>query len=179
MDCRQFRRDHSSFLDDTLSGVETVAMRGHLGGCPVCSRLDFRLRRALMLVRSSPSVEPSADFTARLAARLATERTLTPPVATRRRPWRAVAASVTAVVLVVIGSATIDASAHTARSEVLSLAPVVVRPPAIPAEPVAAPAMFATVTSSLPVYPAVLLAQRATEQFAAIHARTVTFQASR
>jgi hypothetical protein len=85
-----------------------------------------------------------------------------------------------AVILLAIGAGiTAQSAFHPAHASVLALAPVVVRPPAIPAEPVAAPAMFATVSSNLPVYPAVLLARRATEHFAAAHARTVTFQASR
>jgi hypothetical protein len=181
MDCRQFRRAHTSFLDDTLSGVETITMRAHLSDCLACADLDFRLRRALMLARSAPSVSPSAGFSARLAARIASERALAPPPALAKRSSRArtAAASASVLFLAVAASATIQAAARPAPAPLLSLAPVVVRPPAIPAEPVAAPAMFATVTSSLPVYPAVLLARRATEHFAATHARAVTFQASR
>jgi hypothetical protein len=88
-------------------------------------------------------------------------------------------AAAAAVALIAIGvgaSTTLGAGESTAT---LVLAPVVVSPPTLPTEPVAAPAMFATVSSSLPVYAAMLLAQRATEQFAATHARTVNFQAAR
>lgn len=180
MDCRQFRRAHSSFLDDTLSGVETIAMQAHVSECPVCAQLDYRLRRALMLARSAPPVAPSAEFASRLAARIASERALAPPSVearpTRRR--RAVAASASMLLVAIAATATFQAAARPEPVEVMSLAPVVVRPPAIPAEPVATPAMFATVTSGLPVYPAVLLARRATEHFAATHARAVSFQAS-
>jgi hypothetical protein len=137
------------------------------------------MRRVLMLVRNAPPVVPSADFSMRLAARLATERAL-PPTARAEGRWRRrVTASAIALGLTVVGGITILASPSAAPATVLSMAPIVVRPPTIPAEPVAAPAMFATVSSSLPVYPAVLLAQRATEHFAAVHARAVTFQAGR
>jgi hypothetical protein len=94
---------------------------------------------------------------------------------------RAVIAGTATAALLALAAGLTTASAWRAQSEraTIALAPIVVRPPALPAEPMAAPAMFATVNSSLPVYPAVLLAQRATEQFAATHARTVSFQAAR
>ena len=52
MDCRTFRRKHLSYLDDTLSGVETGFMREHLQRCDACSRHDAAVRRALLVVRN-------------------------------------------------------------------------------------------------------------------------------
>jgi hypothetical protein len=180
MDCRQFRKQHAHFIDDTLPGVATWAMREHLTQCPVCSRLDSQLRRALVMVRNAPALEPSPEFRQRLAARLAAER-LAGPRRQATGTWvRRVPGLAAAGVLVAIGvTASARMYVRTLPQVSLVSAPVVVSPPALPSEPVAAPAVFATVTSSLPVYPAMLLAQRASEQFAATHARTISFQAER
>jgi hypothetical protein len=181
MDCRRFHKLHPAYLDDTLSGVSMDEMRRHLTECEECAGHDSRLRRALVLVRSTAPIVPSTAFRERLATRLAAERT--------RPSHRVGDTQIRRVVLV--GSATAALLALSvwltsapawraqAGNTALAMAPIVVRPPALPAEPMAAPAMFATVSSSLPVYPAVLLAQRATEQFAVTHARTVSFQAAR
>lgn len=180
MDCRQFRKQHAHFIDDTLSGVATWAMREHLTQCEECAKLDSQLRRALVLVRNSPALEPSPEFRQRLAARLAAER-LAGSRAAPRSVWARRAPRLAAAgVLVAIG-VTASARMYVRSLPEVSLvsAPVVVSPPALPSEPVAAPAVFATVASSLPVYPAMLLAQRASEQFAATHARTISFQAER
>jgi hypothetical protein len=177
MDCRRFRKQHAQFLDDLLPGVDTWAMRDHLRGCSACSQIDTQLRRAIMLARNAPVLAPSPEFQQKLAARLATERRalrLVQPAAPR---WTVRVAAAAAVLVAVIGGRTI-AVRSAAGDQMLALAPIVVMPPALPAEPVAAPAMFATVSSSLPVFPAMLLAQRATEQFVATRARAVTFQAT-
>jgi hypothetical protein len=178
MNCRRFRALHDSFLDDTLSGQLMEAMRGHALGCRTCAAEDAHLRRALLLVRNLTPVTVSPDFGERLAMRLASESRTATVVQSRRWRWigagmgmgvgMAAAALVAFVVLRPTGPAPV----------VLHRA-IVVMPPAVPAEPMAAPAMFGTVASSLPVYPAMLLAQRATEYFAATHARTVRFQATR
>ncbi len=181
MDCRHFRKKHALFIDDTLSGVEMWSMRDHLTVCESCTRLDTQLRRALMVARSARVLEPSPGFRRKLAARLAVERMARPSVmgapATRRWAGLAVAAGLALTVgLGLVGG--LGILQPTPPTPSLVMAPVVVTPPTLPTEPVAAPAMFATVSSSLPVYPAMLLAQRATEQFAATHARTVSFQAA-
>ena len=180
MDCRQFLRAHTAFLDDTLSGEDTARARGHLLECPACAAHDFRVRRAMMLARSAPAIMPSEGFSDRLAARIAAERATPPSVFTEPR-WRRRATKAAALaVFVAVGGWVATVSAPDDESEAaFALSPIVVRPPAVPVEPVAAPAMFATVTSGFPVFPAVLLAKRASEQFAATHARTVSFQATR
>src|SRR5690348_12327344 len=70
MDCREFRNKHVVFVDDLLPAVEMERMLRHLGVCSNCSRHDTLIRRSLLLVRNLPSVEPSADFMARLNASL-------------------------------------------------------------------------------------------------------------
>mgnify|MGYP001300015589 CR=1 FL=1 len=155
-------------------------MRDHLAACESCAGFDAQMRRALMVARSSPTFALSPGFRRRLEVRLAVERLAHPAVA--RTPvlgWRATAIAAAAVVMIATGLGLAGRAALRPQPAVLLvLAPIVVTPPALPTEPVAAPAMFATVSSSLPVYPAMLLAQRATEQFAAAHARTVSFQAT-
>jgi anti-sigma factor RsiW len=61
---------HCAYVDDTLAGVELVRMQRHIAECPECAEMDTRVRRSLMLVRNLPHIEPSADFSARLEARL-------------------------------------------------------------------------------------------------------------
>jgi hypothetical protein len=179
MDCRQFRKLHAQFLDDTLSGVATWTMRDHLTVCAPCARLDAQLRRALMLARSAPLLEVSPEFERKLSARIAAER-----LAGRSRHaqsrWSVRAPiAIAAMLVAAVGLGFVAvAGSHSRPGALMAMAPIVVTPPTLPTEPVAAPAMFATVSSSLPVYPAMLLAQRATAQFAATHARTVSFQAT-
>jgi len=178
MYCRQFRALHAAYLDDTLSGDQTDAMRAHERECAPCADEDSRVRRSLMLVRNLTPIEVSADFGARLAARLALEpRPVAGPLPVRRwsspSPWLWAGLGVAAAVVLMV------ALRPAPPAPVIAHAAVIVMPPAVPAEPIAAPAVFGTVGSSLPVYPAVLMAQRATAHFAATHAQTVSFQAVR
>jgi hypothetical protein len=178
MDCRKFRNNHAAFADDTLPGVAMEHMRAHLGRCVVCTRYDARLRRAIMFARNAPTLQPSADFQRRLSARLAAER-LAAPFRPAKPRWAYRIGAAAAAIVLIGGAGFALIGARVAQSNApLAMAPVVVRPASLPAEPMAAPAMFATVSSSLPVYPAVLLAQRATEQFAAIRERNATSQAA-
>jgi hypothetical protein len=70
MDCRRFRSQHLSYLDDTLCGHQTAAMQQHLTECPGCAAHDQLIRRSLTLARSLEPVTLSADFPSRLYARL-------------------------------------------------------------------------------------------------------------
>ena len=73
MDCRSFRRHHLAYLDNTLPGELLVAAECHVIECEACARHDTAVRRALMLARNLAPIEPSADFQARLEARLRAE----------------------------------------------------------------------------------------------------------
>lgn len=70
MDCRTFRKHHVAYLDDTLPGELLVAAERHVRECAACAEHDTAVRRGLLLARNLPPVELSADFSARLAARL-------------------------------------------------------------------------------------------------------------
>lgn len=71
MHCKRFRSQHLAYLDDTLPGDEMAAAQHHVMQCDGCAAHDTLVRRSLMLARSMPTLEPSADFQARLRVRLA------------------------------------------------------------------------------------------------------------
>jgi anti-sigma factor RsiW len=75
MDCREFCEQHLAFVDDTLAGIELVRMQRHIAECESCAKHDAKIRRALLLFRNLPSIEPSADFTSRLEARIKASKT--------------------------------------------------------------------------------------------------------
>lgn len=70
MDCRRFRSQHLSYLDDTLCGQAAADMQAHLAHCAGCSSHDALIRRSLVIARNIEPVTPSADFQARLQQRL-------------------------------------------------------------------------------------------------------------
>jgi hypothetical protein len=78
MDCSAFRRHHVAYVDDTLPGDLVVAAARHAAECPACARHDTAVRRSLLLARNLSRdfapLECSADFGARLEARLAAVR---------------------------------------------------------------------------------------------------------
>src|SRR3979411_2797607 len=76
MNCREFRRKHDAYIDDTLSGVDLDAMARHRSLCASCAVLVTRVRRALLVAHNLPTIELSARFGERLQLRLAQERAL-------------------------------------------------------------------------------------------------------
>lgn len=120
MDCRHFRNEHLAYLDDTLPGNVMAEAQRHLLVCVACAAHDRLVRRSLMLVRNLPELEPSAAFSERLQARLATcasassadgednDEAFLLPSAPRarwhRRPiWMAMAAGIAIVSAVSVG----------------------------------------------------------------------------
>jgi len=109
MDCHAFRQLHGDWVDAMLDPRESASVDEHLEGCSQCARFDTLARRALLVARNAPQIEVSADFSARLAARLADERRLrisglTPshaerPVELRSRApqWLRAAATITVI----------------------------------------------------------------------------------
>lgn len=71
MNCHSFRRAHVLYVDDLLSGTLMEQARAHIASCTTCAKHDRVVRRGMMLVRNLPPMEPSAQFSERLAARLA------------------------------------------------------------------------------------------------------------
>lgn len=70
MRCSGFRDKHVAFVDGGLSHVDQLAMQEHLATCPRCAAHDTSVRRAILLFRNVPQIQPSAQFSTRLRARL-------------------------------------------------------------------------------------------------------------
>jgi anti-sigma factor RsiW len=70
MHCGAFRDRHAAYIDDALDDATLDAVRGHLADCRACAEHDTAVRRALVLFRNLPTIQPSPDFSARLQARL-------------------------------------------------------------------------------------------------------------
>lgn len=70
MDCREFRKQHFAYLDDTLPGDTMAMSQRHVIACDSCAAHDSMVRRSLMLVRNMSVIEPSAAFRERMQARL-------------------------------------------------------------------------------------------------------------
>ena len=174
MNCREFRSKHAAFVDDTLSGVDLDAMALHRQLCERCSQLDTRVRRALLVVRNLPTIQPSADFAERLHARLERERNsgemlrryARDPIIPHGR-WMPGGrpAMIVAGMLVIAGAAGL---LHTtsAQEDVIQMTPVVASVPETDLSPMATPTMVASVSAGMSMWPAVFVAQQAPWHFA-------------
>lgn len=172
MNCREFRRRHDAYIDDTLSGVEQEAMQRHRRLCARCARLDTRVRRALLLARNLPTVELSRGFEERLRLRLMKERAL---IAAGRAAhgsssldaggWRPLSFStytaIAAGLLAVVGLTATMGLLSTREPSAIRLAPVVASLPEPEPSTLATPAMVASMPAGMPVWPAVFVAQQA------------------
>jgi hypothetical protein len=195
MDCGSFRDNHAAFIDNALDAVDLASMRAHRAECAACAEHDATIRRALLLFRNMPTIEPSADFSRRLNARLrATERSLAWSHAGMRGPswtsfaWAASGVLAAGYILVATFGGPIGAGVSPVRSAELALAPVVVTahvPPAhvdsapvgpLRASPMASPAIVASVSMGMPVWPAALLAAQAPMHFAATEFQVVSLR---
>jgi len=163
MDCRAFQKQHVAFIDDILSAVDMVAMHQHVSECPQCARHDATERRALLLFRNLPRVEPSPAFRSRLDDRLREARMGTLLVSTGSSHMP-IAVAATIAILAGAWMATFVTRALT-QPQQLALAPVVATIPE-PASPLANPALMASVSTGMPVWPVALLAEQAPMHFA-------------
>ncbi len=168
MDCRSFRNNHVAFVDDLLPGVDVIAMQRHVRECERCAAHDAKVRRALLVFRNLPAVEPSPDFYARLSARIETDRAAQrQPMFAARGPgigtFMGVAASVVAA-----GYLTVVSLNWNAPRRDVALAPVVATEPALPAPSVANQALVASVSAGMPMWPIVYFAQQAPMRFAQV-----------
>lgn len=173
VDCKKFREQHALFVDQRCTAHEEDEMREHLHECPACSRHDTIVRRSLMLVRSLPTIEPSADFRARLDARL---REVSPLAA--RRPWITYVPLVAAAASLAFVAGLAAHAWHDARgtSQIASmpirLAPVVATLPEFEPAPVASTALVATVPTGMSVWPAIMVASQTPSYFVAAEMAT-------
>lgn len=168
MNCRNFRKHHVAFVDDTVSGLERAQMHDHLVRCAWCARHDARVRRSLLLVRNLPPIEPSSDFRERIYGRVITAA-LMPERAIVRR-WTHTGIAAAAAVLVSVGFAA-RTIANSEQPVTLSLPPVVASVPEprslIVESPVfAMPGVMASFSTGIALWPAAIVADEAAEYFA-------------
>ena len=164
MNCREFQEKHVAFVDDTLAGVELVEMQRHAAECERCARRDAHIRRALFLAWNLPTIQPSADFSRRLQARL--RASVANPLVSQRIRRR---------VSLAMGLATAAMLGYIAMTlyrvenpRDLILAPLVASAPESEISPIATPpaAIIASAPAGLSIWPAALFAEQAPVQFA-------------
>jgi hypothetical protein len=181
MDCGSFRDNHAAFIDNALDDAELTAMRLHRAECSACAEHDATVRRALLLFRNMPMIQPSPDFGRRLNARLrSVERSMAWHHAGMRGPsWTSFAWAASGV----LAAGYVIVAAFGSRALVpvreLALAPIIASAPMpsatidsapvgpVRTSPMASPAIVASVSMGMPVWPAALLAAQAPMHFAA------------
>jgi hypothetical protein len=184
MDCRSFRRNHLPYLDDTLPGVEMAEMLEHIQGCVRCARHDAAVRRSLLLLRNIPAIQPSSDFTERLQRRLSHEaaRAHRTDIAFRG-PSLAVFAGAAASVVTLGATVLMLFGAEPAQSMDLPRLPAVVAYPGAepdaPSESISMPAFVASMSTGMPVWPALLLADEGSVRFANAELESASWSAAR
>jgi hypothetical protein len=173
MNCREFRRKHDAYVDDTLSGIDIEAMGRHLRLCARCAALDTRIRRSLLLAHNLPSIQPSAGFTQRLQMRLAHERALKASrqqdavgtmMGLMTRHWSPLSTGTYVALAAGIAMAaglTLSVTLAGNGDRTIRLAPVVASAPEPEPSPLATSAMVASMPAGMPIWPAVYVAQRA------------------
>jgi hypothetical protein len=166
MDCREFCDKHLAFVDDTLAGIELVRMQGHIAECEACAKQDAKIRRALLLFRNLPAIEPSPDFKQRLEARLREcQRDDIYGASQRNLRMGAIAATVaSAVMLLYIGTTLSKAD----EPRDLIMAPVVAmaQEPEMTPITTSTPAIVTSVSAGLTIWPAALFAEQVPVRFA-------------
>jgi tetrahydromethanopterin S-methyltransferase subunit F len=192
MDCGTFRENHTALIDDAVCDADLVAMQRHVSECADCAAHDTTVRRALLLFRNMPTIEPSSEFSVRLDARLRDIRAKR-GLATfaRRRVYQGPGVGTFAGLaagVIAAGYLTVSATTTVAPVGPLAMAPVVATAPALdPATELAtdpadvgsesdadamsvltSPAFIASVSTGSPVWPATVLAARAPARLAAV-----------
>ena len=167
MDCRAFRENHVGFVDDVLPAVDMEAMHRHLQSCARCARHDLAVRRGLLIVRNLPPIEPSADFMSKLSERIAELQAIgamSEPPATYRLTTGTFAAL--AAGLTLFAYAALEAMNRFGPPQTLTLPPVIATAPAAPTPTLSAPAYMAAISTGMPLWPAVLMADEAPRRMA-------------
>ena len=162
MDCREFLDNHALFVDLRCSAIEERAFQAHTAECPKCAHHDAMVRRSLLVVKSLPTIEPSADFRARLDARL---RSVQPEIVAPR--FRSSLSTFAAVAAGLVLVAAIAANSMRTGSTVIQMAPVVATLPEPEPAQALTPALVATVPTGMSVWPAIMAASQASVYFAA------------
>jgi anti-sigma factor RsiW len=85
LDCKKIQPLLSEYVDGTLPDQSAWDVKMHVSSCAVCAQVAQELSATVNLLSSLPTLEPSANFEAMLAKRLA-DQVLTPrkPTVTER-----------------------------------------------------------------------------------------------
>ncbi|MFL5509920.1 MAG: anti-sigma factor family protein [Gemmatimonadaceae bacterium] len=164
MDCREFCDQHLAFVDDTIAGIELVRMQRHLTECESCAKQDAKIRRALLLFRNLPSIEPSANFSDRLEARL--KECQTEQLVHSQRNLRLGAVAATLASVLMLGYIGTTLYGHSETPHDLVMPPVVASIPESELMPASGPAMVTSVSAGLTIWPAALFAEQVPVRFA-------------
>jgi anti-sigma factor RsiW len=167
MDCREFCEQHVAYVDDTLAGIQLVRMQRHIAECESCAKHDAKIRRALLVFRNLPSIEPSSGFSQRLEARLR-ECQSDHVLATTQRNLRYGAVAATLASAVMLGYIGTTLYHRTEAPRDLIMPPVVASIPEPELAPIttSTPAIVTSVSAGLSIWPAALFAEQAPVSFA-------------
>lgn len=171
MDCREFHDNHFAFIDDTLSGIELVAMQRHIAECTDCAKHDAVIRRSLLLFRNLPRIEPSPDFGARLNARLKEIKNEDASPFHHSKKFAATVALTSVFMLGYIGISLRDVD----TSQDIVFPPVVATLPEPEIVPIItpAPALVTSAAAGLPIWTAALFAELQPVHFASADLRLI------
>ena len=173
MDCREFQDNHFAFIDDTLCGIELVAMQRHIAECEKCADHDTQVRRSLLLFRNLPRIEPSAGFSERLNDRLRALKNEEKPTPFHHSiKFAATVALTSALMLGYIGYSLRDVD----HPQDIVFPPVVASLPDQEVAPITtpAPAIVASAAAGLPIWTAALYAELQPVHFASADLRLVS-----
>ncbi|MEO7102842.1 MAG: zf-HC2 domain-containing protein [Gemmatimonadaceae bacterium] len=157
MRCSEFRDLHCSFVDDTLAGVELVRMQRHIAECADCARLDAGVRRSLMLVRSLKPIEPSAEFSYKLDARLRECRLHQAHSSSGKFRTVAVIGAIASLIMMGYVVETMKIADEKAPQDIV-LPPAIAM--AVPPDTTPAPFIVASVSTGIPIWPAAVLVEQ-------------------
>jgi anti-sigma factor RsiW len=164
MDCSAFKKRHSQYVDDVLTGEQAEAMWAHMQVCADCAAHDARIRRAMFLVRNVGRVEPRRDFSERLQRRLEFERKRQPVAMAAGPGVRSF--SIAAAAIVVVGALVTGIANGTWRESSPPRLPAVVAFPQATLDSTTAPAVVAAMSAGMAVWPALWIAEEAPIRYA-------------
>jgi len=142
-------------------------MQRHIAECEDCAKRDATIRRSLLLFRNLPLIEPSPEFSQRLEARLRNCQNDDLFVATQQNLRRgAIAATIAGALMLAYIGGTLSQSDAPPRDIVM--APVVASIPEPELTPIttSTPAIVASVSAGLTIWPAALFAEQVPVRFA-------------
>jgi hypothetical protein len=165
MDCKEFTTHHAAFIDDTLPGFQMSAMREHVMACTKCARRDTEIRRSLFVLKNLPPIQVSDGFQDKLRARITAEgpafqsqRTRSP----RYTPWAVAAAAVVALA----GMKGWYDYGRVANEPVRLPAVTASAPITYENGDASAPEYVASMSTGIPMWPALMLAEEGPLRFA-------------